>query len=224
MENEAKAPKVKKTDNMQEYRKTYYEKNKAKYAEHYNRRVLCECGAMVAIMNKSHHSTSKIHERGMKAKKVEPAKDINSEIEAMKKKIDDMMETLKTMKEKKRKINEETEENKNEETGENEKYKDLVYWETDHGGRTCSFYRNGILTREEYDRVNKLDRNFNICFSKISKCCYEEAKLHELTFHNNVNEEIYDRGKYSHNSVDLIKLICDQVGKENLIWNILQGK
>jgi hypothetical protein len=76
MENteiQVKTPKVKKTEDMKDYRKKYYDNNKERYSNYYNRRVLCECGAMVAQMNKSHHQASKIHERGLKAKNQQEA-------------------------------------------------------------------------------------------------------------------------------------------------------
>jgi hypothetical protein len=100
-------------------------------------------------------------------------------------------------------------------------YPNLVYWECEYDGRHCSWFYNGILTKKEYSAIQKLDKNLDLFFGEVDKYCYASAKLSGIDFYENVDNELYNKYKYSRDSIDLIDIICyDQSDDE--LYNTLK--
>ena len=75
--------------------------------------------------------------------------------------------------------------------------KDKIYWSIDIEERRKSFFYEGIITKEEYEKIKTLPPDTNIKFNNDYKDDDDdEGDLSEITFIDDVNKvkKIYDKG------------------------------
>ena len=81
--------------------------------------------------------------------------------------------------------------------------KDKIYWSY----RIENSFYEGIISKEEYEKIKTLPPKTNICFGEIAKYVYDDGILENFPFTEDKNEIIkfYDRGgKRGENYFDLI--------------------
>lgn len=61
----------------------------------------------------------------------------------------------------------------------------LIYWSIDIDERHISFFYDGIITKEEYECIKKLDGKTNINFGEITKYSYAICEINEIEFSTN---------------------------------------
>ncbi len=60
--------------------------------------------------------------------------------------------------------------------------KDLIYWSIDINERSISFFYDGLITKNDYEKIKNMDEKKHINFGEIAKHCYAEAYIKELVF------------------------------------------
>jgi hypothetical protein len=86
--------------------------------------------------------------------------------------------------------------------------KDKIYWSY----RIENSFYEGIISKEEYEKIKTLPPKTNICFGEIAKYVYDDGILENFPFTEDKNEIIkfYDRGgKSGENYFDLIEYFYD---------------
>jgi len=82
--------------------------------------------------------------------------------------------------------------------------KDKIYWSY----RIENSFYEGIISKEEYEKIKTLPPKTDICFGEIAKYVYDEGILENVPFTEDKNEirKFYDRGgKRGENYFDLIE-------------------
>ncbi len=75
--------------------------------------------------------------------------------------------------------------------------KDKIYWSIDIEERRKSFFYEGIVTREEYEKIKTLPPDTNIKFNSDYKDDDDdEGDLSDITFIDDINKvkQIFDKG------------------------------
>ena len=75
--------------------------------------------------------------------------------------------------------------------------KDKIYWSIDIEERRKSFFYEGIITKEEYEKIKTLPPDTNITFNSDYKDDDDdEGDISEISFIDDVNKvkKIYDKG------------------------------
>ena len=86
--------------------------------------------------------------------------------------------------------------------------KDKIYWSY----RIENSFYEGIISKEEYEKIKTLPPKTNICFGEIAKYVYDDGILENFPFTEDKNEIIkfYDRGgEGGENYFDLIEYFYD---------------
>ena len=86
--------------------------------------------------------------------------------------------------------------------------KDKIYWSY----RIENSFYEGIISKEEYEKIKTLPPKTDICFGEIAKYVYDEGILENVPFTEDKNEisKFYDRGgKRGENYFDLIEYFYD---------------
>ena len=86
--------------------------------------------------------------------------------------------------------------------------KDKIYWSY----RIENSFYEGIISKEEYEKIKTLPPKTNICFGEIAKYVYDDGILENFPFTEDKNEirKFYDRGgKRGENYFDLIEYFYD---------------
>jgi hypothetical protein len=84
-----------------------------------------------------------------------------------------------------------------------------IYWEIEINERDYNFFYNGYIYKDDYEKIKLINPNINICFGEISKHCYSQCFLNEITFFEDINKEIENNYKYSRNNFDLINFLIE---------------
>jgi len=61
----------------------------------------------------------------------------------------------------------------------------FIYWSIDIDERHISFFYDGIITKEEYECIKKLDGTTNVSFGEIAKYNYAICEINEINFSTN---------------------------------------
>ena len=89
-------------------------------------------------------------------------------------------------------------------------YDDMVYWYIDIDERKITFFFDGFITKQDYEKIKTLDDKIELCFGEIAKHTVAEAYLSELSFVEN-KEDILKRVKGNkRNDFDLMEYLYDQ--------------
>ena len=86
--------------------------------------------------------------------------------------------------------------------------KDKIYWSY----RIENSFYEGIISKEEYEKIKTLPPKTNICFDEIAKYVYDDGILENFPFTEDKNEIIkfYERGgEIGENYFDLIEYFYD---------------
>ena len=86
--------------------------------------------------------------------------------------------------------------------------KDKIYWSY----RIEDSFYEGIISKEEYEKIKTLSPKTNICFGEIANNVYDDGILENFPFTEDKNEirKFYDRGgKRGENYFDLIEYFYD---------------
>jgi hypothetical protein len=86
--------------------------------------------------------------------------------------------------------------------------KDEIYWSY----RIENSFYEGIISKEEYEKIKTLPPKTNICFGEIAKYVYDDGILENFPFTEDINEirKFYDRGgEGGENYFDLIGYFYD---------------
>jgi hypothetical protein len=90
---------------------------------------------------------------------------------------------------------------------------DKIYWSIDINERVMTFFYEGIVSKDEYEKIKKLPPDTNIYFGSHAKYVDEVGNLSEISFKDDINEikKLYDEGfKESSNYFDLMGYLFDQ--------------
>ena len=85
--------------------------------------------------------------------------------------------------------------------------KENIYWSIDINERVMSFFYEGIISKDEYEKIKTLPPDTNIFFGSHAKYVDEVGNLSEISFKEDVNKikKLYDKGfKKSSSYFDLI--------------------
>ena len=89
-------------------------------------------------------------------------------------------------------------------------YDDMVYWYIDIDERKITFFFDGFITKQDYEKIKTLDDKTELCFGEIAKHTEAEAYLSELSFVEN-KEDILKRVKGNkRNDFDLMEYLHNQ--------------
>ena len=91
----------------------------------------------------------------------------------------------------------------------NRSYEDSVYWYISVDERSITFFFDGLISKQDYEKIKKVDKNKEICFGEIAKHCYADAKLNELIFIEDEQEILKRMNSNQRNNFDLMELIYD---------------
>ena len=86
--------------------------------------------------------------------------------------------------------------------------KDKIYWSY----RIENSFYEGIISKEEYEKIKTLPPKTNICFGEIAKYVYDDGILENFPFTEDKNEikKFYDRGgERGENYFDLFEYFYD---------------
>ncbi len=87
------------------------------------------------------------------------------------------------------------------------KYKNYIYWYVDVNERTITFFFEGLITKEQYEKIKLLDQNKIVHFGEIAKHCYADAMLSEIVFTDESKKILmYVQGN-QHQNIDLIEVL-----------------
>ena len=74
--------------------------------------------------------------------------------------------------------------------------KDKIYWSISIKARHHDSFYEGIVSKEEYDKIKTLPPDTNISFPEIDKYVNDDCELEDISFEEDVNEikKLYDKG------------------------------
>lgn len=74
--------------------------------------------------------------------------------------------------------------------------KDKIYWSIDIKARHHNSFYEGIISKEEYDKIKTLPPDSGISFPEIDKYVYDECELEDISFEEDINKikKLYDKG------------------------------
>ena len=79
-----------------------------------------------------------------------------------------------------------------------------VDWEISVCERRFDFFYNGIISKEEYEKIKKLSPKTYIWFRE-----YDYCDLDEIHFFENITEEMRNKYKYSRYNIDLVCFLIE---------------
>ena len=89
-------------------------------------------------------------------------------------------------------------------------YNAFVYWYIDVDCRKIKFFFEGIITKQDYEKIKTPDEKCNIYFGEISKHSYANAELNELQFSEDKDQILAFEKSNKRDYFDFVEFLHEQ--------------